>query len=134
MSRERLTAARLLAAFAALILYASFYPFELDRARLAQASAGSLGRLVMWGFSSEGDRIVNVIAYLPLGFLMTAAGSPAAGAIASGFALSLLVVDDSHATGVLGKTGRGTGEEQMHERLAPSTLRTRPLPVLVSQR
>jgi glycopeptide antibiotics resistance protein len=84
MLPDRGNALRLLIAFVGLILYASFYPFEADWARLSDAT-------LYWNSSTTGDRVINVLAYVPLGTLLVASGCRVASATALGFLLSLAV-------------------------------------------
>jgi VanZ family protein len=84
MSPDRGNAIRLLIAFVALILYASFYPFEPNWAGLSHVR-------LYWNGSTTGDRVINVLAYMPLGLLLVACGRGVVSATALGFALSLAV-------------------------------------------
>jgi glycopeptide antibiotics resistance protein len=91
MSPDRGNALRLLVAFVALILYASFYPFVANWARLSHAA-------LYWNSSTAGDRVINVLAYMPLGLLLVASGRGVVSATALGFALSLAVELGQNAT------------------------------------
>ncbi len=91
MSRDRLNALRLLIAYAALLFYASFYPFAFNWARLSDAS-------LSWGYSAFGDRLINLLAYVPLGLLLVACGRGAGFATAAGFTMSLVVELSQNAT------------------------------------
>jgi VanZ family protein len=96
MARRR--AVWLLTLSVALILYASFYPFRFDLQRAAQAFGGDWSTLVPWDYSSTGDRLGNLLFYLPLGALAAWLAPPAWNrllatllAIAAGAALSASV-------------------------------------------
>lgn len=91
MSPDRGNALRLLIAFVALILYASFYPFEANWAKLSHVS-------LYWNSSTLGDRVINVLAYMPLGLLLVACGRGVVSATALGVLLSLAVELGQNAT------------------------------------
>lgn len=73
----------LLALAVILIFYASFYPFTFSFARLRATLSGPLADIVPWGFSSRGDRLGNLLFYLPFGALAAYAAPARWGAIAS---------------------------------------------------
>jgi VanZ family protein len=61
----------LLAATMAVIVYASFYPFDFSWARIARADAGQWPSGLPWIKPSRGDVIANLIFYIPFGALLT---------------------------------------------------------------
>jgi VanZ family protein len=59
-----------LASYAALVVCASLYPFSIDvAAGFAEFADGAQG-LTTWRDPSRRDLIINIVAYLPIGFLL----------------------------------------------------------------
>lgn len=88
-----------------LIFYASFYPFSFDLGRVVRTLQGDPAHWLPWGHSSRGDRIGNLLFYLPLGALAAFvapirwnAWASWAGAVVGALALSLCVELLQHAT------------------------------------
>ncbi len=61
---------RLFLLFAALILYASFYPFEFSMERLRLVWDGPLSGWLPLRRSGPGDMIANALAYIPIGLFL----------------------------------------------------------------
>ncbi len=59
----------LLATTVVLILYVSFYPFQFDAERTAHALDAGIANLIPRDYSSLGDRVGNLLFYLPFGLL-----------------------------------------------------------------
>jgi glycopeptide antibiotics resistance protein len=93
---------RLFLLFAALILYASFYPFDFNLIRLEDAFRRPVTRWLLWTRSGPGDVLANLIAYVPIGFFLRQALADRRWsfvlATAGGFLMSLLVELGQNAT------------------------------------
>lgn len=80
----------LLALAVILIFYASFYPFTFSLTRMRAALTGPFDELLPWGFSSRGDRVGNLLFYLPFGAVAAYAAPANWGAVRSALGAVLL--------------------------------------------